>query len=92
MDFSKSSVKTGGTTDDGPKQTRTYLNIFPGLSYDISEKLSLETALHFLNFGYSYTTSKDGFFKDNGSNFNIGAGLSNIVSLDAITIGAIYKF
>lgn len=92
MEFSNSSVKSGGTTNDGPKQTRTYLNIFPGLSYDISEKLSLETALHILNFGYSYITSKEGFFKDKGSNFNIGAGLSNIVSLNAITIGAIYKF
>jgi outer membrane protein len=92
VEFSNSSVKSGGTTSDGPKRTRTYLDIFPGLSYDISEKLSLETSLNFLSFGYSYITYKDGTSKDKVSNFDIGAGLSNIVSLDAITIGAIYKF
>jgi len=92
VEFSNQSVKSGGTADDGPKQTRTYLNIFPGLAYDISEKLSLETSLNILSFGYSYVTSKVGTSKDKGSYFNIGAGLSNIVSLNAITIGAIYKF
>lgn len=90
--FSSSSVKTGTTTNDGPKQTSTYLSFHPGLAYDISEKLSLETSLNFLSFGYSYNTSKEGTFKDKGSNFNVGAGLSNIVSLNTITIGAIYKF
>lgn len=92
VEFSLSSVKSGGTTIDGPKQTSTYLEIFPGLAYDISEKLSLETSLNILSFGYSYVSSKQGAVKDKGSNFNIGAGLSNIVSLNAITIGAIYKF
>ena len=92
VEFSNSSVKSGGTTSDGPKQTSTYLDIFPGLAYDISEKLSLETSLNILSFGYSYVTSKQGTFKDRGSNFHVGAGLSNIVSLNAITIGAIYKF
>lgn len=92
VEFSNSSVKSGGTTNDGPKQTRAYLSIFPGLAYDISEKLSLETSLNILSFGYSYVTSKEGTSKDKGSYFNIGAGLSNIVSLNAITIGAIYKF
>jgi hypothetical protein len=90
--FSNSSVKTGGTTNDGPKQTSAYLNIFPGLAYDISEKLSLETSLNILSFGYSYVTAKGGTSNNKGSNFNIGAGLSDIVSLNAITIGGIYKF
>jgi opacity protein-like surface antigen len=85
-------VKSGGTTSEGPKQTNTYLDIFPGLAYDITEKLSLETSLNILSFGYSYVTSKQGTVKDKGSYFNVGAGLSNIVSLNAITIGAIYKF
>jgi outer membrane protein len=90
--FSNSSVKMGGVTTDGPKGTRVYLSIYPGLSYDISEKLSLETSLNILSFGYNYFITKDGSSKDNNSSFNIGAGLANIVSLNAITIGAIYKF
>jgi hypothetical protein len=92
LDFSNTSVKTGGVTTDGPKSTRLYLSIYPGLSYDIFDKLSLELSLNILNFGYSYINTKDGSFKDRTSGFNIGAGLSNIVSIGAITIGAIYKF
>jgi opacity protein-like surface antigen len=91
-EFSNSSVKSGGTTNDGPKETRTYLDIFPGLAYDISEKLSLETSLNILSFGYSYVSLKQGTNEDKRSYFNVGAGLSNIVSLNAVTIGAIYKF
>ncbi len=92
LEFSKSSVKRGGTINDGPKTTSTYLSIFPGLAYDISEKLSIETSLNILSVGYSHSTSKEDDFTDKRSNFNFGAGLSNIVSLNAITIGAIYKF
>lgn len=92
LTFSDSNVKYGGITNDGPKQTRIYLNISPGLAYDISEKLSLETSLNFLNLRYSYGTTKDGPLKNTASAFTIGTGLNNIVSLNAITIGAIYKF
>jgi outer membrane protein len=92
IDFSSSSVKTGGVTNDGPKDTRLYFSIYPGLSYDINDKLSLETSLNILSFGYYYITTKDGSSKDKHSSFNIGAGLGNIVSISAITIGAIYKF
>jgi len=92
LEFSNSSVKTGGSTTDGPKITRSYINIYPGLSYDISDKLSLETSLNILSFGYYYVTTKDGSLKGKTSGFNIGTGLDNIVSFNAITIGAIYKF
>jgi outer membrane protein len=92
VEFSNSSVKTDAVTNDGPKGTRLYLNIYPGLAYDITEKLSLQTSLNILSFGYNYVTSKEGTTKNNSSSFNVGAGLGNIVSLNAITIGAIYKF
>ena len=89
--LTNSSDKTGGITSK-QKQTRTYLNVYPGLSYDISEKLSLETTINILNFGYSYSTFESGNSKAKSSNFNIGGGLSNVVSVNAITIGAIYRF
>ena len=90
--FTGSSTKTDGTTTDGPKSTRLYLSIYPGLSYDISEKLSLQTSLNILSFGYNYKTTKVGTAKDINSSFIFGAGLSDIVSIGNITIGAIYKF
>jgi len=90
--LSNSRTKVDGSTTDGPKTTELYLSVYPGLSYDISDKLSLQTSLNILSLGYNYTTTKIGSNTGNSSNFNIGAGLSNIVSISAITIGAIYKF
>ena len=92
VEFSNSSVKTDGVTNDGPKETRLYFSVYPGLAYDITDKLSLQTSLNILSIGYTYFTSKEGDSKNNSSYFNVGAGLGTIVSLNAITIGAIYKF
>jgi hypothetical protein len=92
LEFSNASRKTGTTTTDGPKTTTMYLSVYPGLSYDISEKLSLEISLNILSFGFDHKTTKQGTSKEVNSGFNIGAGLSNIVSIGAITVGAIYKF
>lgn len=91
-EFSRSSIKTGVNTNDGPRISLIDCSILPGLAYDISDKISLETSLNILSVGYSYNITKNGGDKETVSNFNIGAGLSNIVSLNAITIGAIYKF
>ena len=92
LTFSNSSTKTGGSTTNGPKATNVRLIFLPGLSYDINDKLSLETSLNLLSFNYTYITTKADTYTDNNSSFNIGAGLSNIVSIGAITVGAIYKF
>jgi hypothetical protein len=92
LGFSESSTKTGGSTTEGPKETKVYLSFYPGLSYDVNEKLSLQTTLNILSFGYNYISTRTDTYKENSSSFNIGAGLSNIVSIGAITVGAIYKF
>ena len=92
FDLSNSTVTTGGSTSDGPKQTSLYLTFSPGLSYDVTEKLSLITSINILNFGYNYHITKDGTTKTTASNFNIGGGLGNIVSVGAISVGAYYKF
>jgi hypothetical protein len=90
--FSNSSETTDGTKSDGPKDSRYYFSIYPGLSYDIGDKLQLQTSINILSFGYSYVVTKDGSTESRTSGFNMGAGLSNIVSVGTITIGAIYKF
>ena len=92
MDFTNSSEKTEGSTTDGSKTTRLYLNIYPGLSYNISDKLSFETSLNILSFGYYYYITKDGSLKNKNSSFNMGAGIGDIISVSNLTIGAIYKF
>jgi len=90
--FSNSSETTDGTKSDGPKDSRYYFSVYPGLSYDIGEKLQLQTSINILSFGYSYVITKDGSTESRSSGFNMGAGLSNIVSVGTITIGAILKF
>jgi hypothetical protein len=90
--FSNSSQTLDGTETDEPKDYRYYFNIYPGLSYDISDKLQLQSSINILSFGYNYTVTKDDLTKSSSSDFNMGAGLSNIASINGITIGAIYKF
>jgi opacity protein-like surface antigen len=90
--YSGSKSKVGGTSTDGPKATSLYLNLVPGLSYDLSDRLSLETSINVFNLGVSQTITKQGSTKDITTNFGIGGGLYNIVTIGDITIGAIYKF
>jgi hypothetical protein len=92
MSFSISKNKVAGVISNGPKNALISLGIHPGLSYDISKKISLETSLNFLSLGYNYSISKNGSSTDKSLNYNFGAGLGNIISLNAITIGGIFKF
>jgi hypothetical protein len=89
---STSSTKTGSITVDGPTTTIFNFGVFPGLAYDMSDKLSLETSINIFNFGYNIEKAENNGTKDKSSSFGFGAGLNNIVTLGSITIGAIYKF
>jgi hypothetical protein len=90
--YSNSNIKKDGVTDFSSKETRLYLYIYPALSYDVTDKLSLQTSINILKFGYYHIFSKQDTIKRHSSNFQAGAGLNNIVNVGAITIGAIYKF
>jgi hypothetical protein len=92
MSISNSSTKAGGVMNDGPKTTRYYVSFYPGLAYDLSEKISLETSLNFFSLSYNYMTIKSGSEKDNSSSFNLGAGPGQIFTVGNITVGAIIKF
>ena len=90
--YSGSMSKVNGTSTDGPKTTALSLTVMPGLAYDVSSRLSLETNINFLNFGLSYSVAKSGSDKNRTVNFGVGGGLGNIVTVGTISIGAIYKF
>ncbi|MFH0843729.1 MAG: hypothetical protein V1903_14080 [Bacteroidota bacterium] len=87
-----STIKTDISTIEGEKITGAYLRVFPGLAYDISDRISLETYLYFLRLNYSYSVIKEGSQKTRSSGFNTGASLDNILSLNTVVIGAIWKF
>ena len=88
--YSGSKSKVDGTSTDGPKTTTLSLNVMPGLAYDVSSKLSLETNINFLNLGLTYSVVTNGSDKNRTANFGVGAGLDNIVTVGTISIGAIY--
>lgn len=88
----KSKSKTGNSSFDGPTETTISLGIFPGLSYDLNDKISLETTVNLFQFGISSTIEKSGSDKETSTNIGFGAGLENIVNTSNISVGAIIKF
>ena len=92
VSFSGSTSKVGDVSTEGPKTNLFHINVYPGLAYNVSDKLSLETSINFLSFGYYTQTEKDETFKEITSGFNFGAGLDNLFTVGAISIGAIFKF
>lgn len=87
-----SRTETGSVITKGPKTTSLYLRFNPGLAYDLTDRISIETTLNFFSIGYSYNVMKDGNQKSSNSGFSAGAGLDNILTVGDIKIGAIYKF
>jgi len=84
--------KVDNVSTDGPKTTNFFFSLVPGLSYDISDRFSLETNINILNLSFNESIVKFGTNKDVNTSFSAGAGLTNIVTLGTISIGAIYKF
>ena len=90
--FSRSSETTDGTKSDGPKISSYYFSIYPGLSYDLGDKLQLQASINVLKLECGYNINDNGSVKNTTSYINIGAGLDDIISVPTISIGAIYKF
>lgn len=90
--ITNSSETINGTKTDGPKVSSYYFTIYPGLSYDVSDKLQLQTNINIFRLGYRYNVSNDYSTKETTSNFILGAGLDDIISVPTISVGAIFKF
>jgi hypothetical protein len=90
--FSNSKVTYADSTYDKPKLFSVYSEVVPGLSYDVNDHLILQTSLSYFGLNYNYSYSKDITGTRKESKFNIGGGLGYILSFNAITIGALYKF
>jgi hypothetical protein len=90
--YSIQSTENNKIKTTGEQSLKFSIYAFPGLSYDISDKLSLETGLSFMSFGYSYNHTKLSGLTTNQNSFGLSGDLSNITTLGGIRIGAIYKF
>ena len=93
--FANGKRKLGSNTDDLWKGTGFGLNITPVLAYDLNEKIRLICQLNFLTFGYNSMSSRWPANSDDktvGSSFGFNFNSDNVASLNAITIGFLYKF
>jgi len=95
LSLGSNSSTTGGVKTDGPSSTEFGFGIIPGISFDLTSKISLEATINLLNLGYTYNVSSlttNGIENKNStSNFYFGAGVNNIVNTGDIMIGAIIK-
>lgn len=91
--FTKSDNESGDS-ENNFRNTSISLNIYPGLSYDISDKLQLLTSLNFMSVscGYSVTKNPDTDTKSSETYFGFNANTNNIATIGDITVGAIYRF
>jgi opacity protein-like surface antigen len=90
--FANSNTTLGGNNIEKTKSNSISLNLVPGVSYDISERLALETYINLFNIGVGQTSSTVNDNKETNNYFVIGGGLNDVVRIGNITIGAIYKF
>lgn len=85
-------------TDDKSSYFEGGLYIQPVLTYKISEHFRLETALNFLGFNLSGTTSKTitddkgNWRKSNTCDFGLNINSENVAQIGYITIGCVYAF
>ena len=83
-----------GSTQIG-KNSTFGLNVAPVLSYSLAEKLSIETTLNVLSFGFNLNTDKDpddNKYKDVTSDFGFGVNTGSYSGFSAVKVGFVYKF
>lgn len=96
QEIPKSSVVIGGKTekDDGDKTTTIALNVYPMMSYTLSDHFDLEASLNFFGLSASSETTKDA---DNSNNkvveksFSFFGNSNTVLTSGFVTVGFIYK-
>ena len=82
--YTKEKVKSGNTTNDGDKTTSIGLGVLPGVSYKLTDKISIEAFIGGLSFNTS-TVKKPNDDKETDNSLSLSLS-SNL------NIGFIYKF
>lgn len=92
----KASVHAGGKTQttNGDKTTTIAMNVYPMVSYSLSDNFDLEAGLNFFGLTASSAITKDADDsnnKDVSNNFDLMFNSDNAATVGRITIGFIYK-
>jgi hypothetical protein len=97
LGFSTSINKeeAGSTTTDGPRSNTIRIAVFPGVSFDLNEKVALEAFIGGFDMAYSHKTQTtdagDTEVKNRTSNFDMGINMDHLFTTGALNIGMIVK-
>jgi hypothetical protein len=93
MDFSKSQSKTDGeSNDDETKTIILGVQVYPGVSYQLNEKIDLMAGISLFRFGFYQTFTKTNGYTESEASFGFGANMNQIFTTGSITVGAIFRF
>jgi outer membrane protein len=90
--FGSDKTKVNGTTTSNPKTSSFSLIAYPGIAYDLTDKVQLEASIGGFNFGFYNQVEKDDNYTQRNHNFGFGLDLTDIATTGSINIGAIIKF
>jgi len=90
--FSITKTKTGDTTEDGPKTASFGLSVFPGMAFDINDKVQLMASINAFSLSLSHSIEKEDDIVDRSTYFGFGANLNSILTSGNVTVGAIIIF
>jgi outer membrane protein len=90
---SSSKTKFDGDVTDGPKTTEFSVLVFPGMSYDISNRFQLMAHINAFGLGINHEVIKNDLIDYTGKSTNVGfeVNMNSLVTTGYITIGAIIK-
>jgi hypothetical protein len=89
--FSTIRSKLEGDAVDGPYTMAMGITVYPGIAYDLNEKIQLNASVNLFNVGFMYRYVKDGGKKSRSTESGFGIDLNDIVNTGAISIGAIIR-
>ncbi|MBN2813797.1 MAG: hypothetical protein JXQ80_06945, partial [Bacteroidales bacterium] len=87
--FSTIRSKLDGDAVDGPYTTTFGVTVFPGIAFELNDKIQLNAAVNLFNLGFTYQIVKDGGKKSRSTESGFGINLNDIINTGAVTIGAI---
>jgi hypothetical protein len=93
MNFTKSKITTEGNSNEiESKVINLGLQLYPGISYRINEKIELMAGINLFRFGFYQTFTKTNDYNESESSFGFGANMDQMFTTGSLTVGAIFRF
>jgi hypothetical protein len=68
------------------------VQLYPGISYRLNEKIELMAGINLFRFGFYQTFTKTNDYKESETSFGFGANMDQIFTTGSLTVGAIFRF